>query len=112
MPYLKIQTNQQIGRSEEIIKKASGIVSAQLGKSEEYVMVALEPDFKMSFAGKTESTAFLQLKSIGLSGSQTNKISSALCEFIEEELGVPKSRIYIEFTNVERSYWGFNGSTF
>lgn len=112
MPYLKIQTNKQVEHSEQIIKKASGIVAALLGKSEEYVMVALEPDFKMSFAGKEEPTAFLQLKSIGLPGSQTQKISLALCEFIEEELGVPGSRIYIEFTNVERSFWGFNGSTF
>lgn len=112
MPYLKIQTNQAIDQKEDIIKKASGIVAEQLGKSEKYVMVALEPDFDMSFGGNSELTAFLQLKSIGLPESQTKKISSALSDFIERELGIPKDRIYIEFTDVARSYWGWNGSTF
>ncbi len=112
MPYLKIQTNQQIAQQDEVIKKVSGIIASQLGKSEKYVMVALEPDFRMSFAGSTEPAAFLQLKSIGLPESRTKEISSTLCGFLEKELGIPQNRIYIEFTDVERSYWGWNGSTF
>ena len=88
------------------------MVAAQLGKPEKYVMVALEPGFRMSFAGSTAPAAFLQLKSIGLPESRTKEISSALCGFLEKELGIPKNRIYIVFEDVERSYWGWNGSTF
>lgn len=112
MPYLKIQTNKQIDQKEEVIKEVSNIVAAQLDKSEKYVMVALEPDFSMSFGGSFESTAFIQLKSIGLPESKTKKISYELCEFMEEELGISKDRVYIEFTDVKPSYWGYNGSTF
>lgn len=112
MPYLKIQTNKQIDNKEDIIKKASGIVAEELEKSEKYVMVALDPEFKMSFGGSLEPTVFIQLKSIGLPEAKTKNISAALCSLVEEELGIPKDRVYIEFTDVNHSFWGWNGSTF
>lgn len=112
MPYLKIQTNNSAKNKEELIKKASKLVAEQLEKSEKYVMIALEPDFEMSFAGSSEPAAFLQLKSIGLPEAKTKKISSVLCDFINEELNIPEERIYIEFVDVKRTFWGWNGSTF
>ena len=114
MPYLKIQTNQSLDESTQnaLLKKASATVSAQLGKSLDYVMVAIDPPRPMMFAGSNEPTAYLELKSIGLSSANTTDLSAALCNLIADELSIDKNRVYIEFSNSERSMWGWNGATF
>jgi phenylpyruvate tautomerase PptA (4-oxalocrotonate tautomerase family) len=114
MPYLKIQTNQSLDESTQnaLLKKASATVSAQLGKPLDYVMVAIDPPRPMMFAGSDEPTAYLELKSIGLSSANTTDFSAALCKLVAGELSIDKNRIYIEFSNSERSMWGWNGATF
>ena len=114
MPYLKIQTNQEIApeQSSSWLKQASSLVADQLGKPERYVMVVMEPPQPMVFAGSDDPTVFMELKSIGLSESQTPDLSNALCELAHETLGVAQDRIYIEFSDAPRKMWGWNGATF
>lgn len=112
MPYLKIKTNNSVNNKKELLGKASKLVADQLGKSEKYVMVALEPESEMSFGGSFDPVAFIQLKSIGLPAVKTKQISSAICDFVNKELDIPSERIYIEFTDVQRFFWGWNGGTF
>ena len=114
MPYLKIQTNKSLDDTAQnkLLKKASSAVSAQLGKPIDYVMVSIDPPRPMMFAGSDEPTAYLELKSIGLSSEHTTDFSAALCKLVAEELSINKNRVYIEFSNSERSMWGWNGATF
>lgn len=114
MPYLKIQTNQPFenSKADDLIKNASALVADKLGKPESYVMVAFEPPIAMTFAGSDEPCLFMELKSIGLSESQTPALSAALCELANSTLGIPKDRIYIEFADAPRKMWGWNGATF
>lgn len=114
MPYLSIKTNQAIDETkiEALLAKASALVSNELGKPENYVMVSMAPTQLMIFAGKPEACAYLELKSIGLPESKTKPLSSALCSLINEELAIPTDRIYIEFADAPRSMWGWDSSTF
>ncbi len=114
MPYLKIQTNQEIEAAEQqaLLQEASSLVATELGKSENYVMVNIEPAHSMLFAGNDAPTAYLELKSIGLAESQTKKLSAALCNLIHSKIHVPTERIYIEFSNAPRNMWGWNKTTF
>lgn len=114
MPYLKIQTNQTItpDQAQALISKASKLVAGELGKPEQYVMVALSPPVPMVFAGTDAPTAYLELKSIGLPSSRTGDLSQALCALIENDLAISKERVYIEFADASRAMWGWNGSTF
>ena len=114
MPYLKIQTNQTVNptQAQALISKASKLVASELGKPENYVMVALSPPVPMVFAGTDAPTAYLELKSIGLPSSITGDLSQALCTLIENDLAISKDRVYIEFTDAPRAMWGWNGSTF
>ena len=114
MPYLKIQTNKVLDESAQnaLLKKASATVSAQLGKPVDYIMVAIDPPRPMMFAGSDGPTAYLELKSIGLSQANTTDFSAALCNLIADELSIDKDRVYIEFANSERNMWGWNGATF
>ena len=114
MPYLKIQSNQAVEESKQasMLSKASTLVATELGKPESYVMVNLEPTRPMFFAGSDDPAAYHELKSIGLSDSQTKPLSAALCQLIHENLNIPQNRIYVEFADAHRSMWGWNGSTF
>lgn len=114
MPYLKIQTNQAIDESagKTLLSKASKLVAAELGKPESYVMVALEADVPMLFAGDDAPLAYLELKSIGLPESKTANLSAALCRLMEESAGIHMERVYIEFANALPSMWGWKGGTF
>lgn len=114
MPYLKIQTNREpdAAAARDLLGRASKLVAEQLGKSENYVMVALDPPRPMLFAGSDAPAAYLELKSIGLPENRTGELSAALCALVEEAIGVPGERIYIEFADASRSMWGWNGKTF
>lgn len=114
MPYLKIQTNQEAEGEirQRILSHASRLISQELGKPEEFVMVALEPSMAMYFNGSEDPVAFLELKSIGLPGAKTKELSKVLCSLLEEELRIPKDRIYVKFIDVQRGMWGWNGGTF
>lgn len=114
MPLLRIQTNQSIAaeRRQSLAARASALVSELLGKPERYVMVALEPDCHMLFAGSDAPLANMELKSIGLPESETARFSDALCRLVRDELGVEAERVYIEFVDAPRRMWGWNGGTF
>jgi len=114
MPFLKILTNQALPEAEAraLAARASGVVSAQLGKPERYVMTSVETNPAMQFAGSDEPLAYLELKSIGLPESTTADASRALCDLVSAETGISPDRIYIEFADAPRKMWGWNGGTF
>jgi phenylpyruvate tautomerase len=114
MPYLKIQTNLPLTRKAErtVLKEASALVAQELDKPESLVMVALQPDTAMLFAGSDDPVAFLELKSVGLPGRKTKLLSRALCALIEEHLGVVPERVYVKFIDVNRGMWGWKGDVF
>ena len=114
MPYLKIQTNLPLGKKAErsILKNASTLVSEQLEKPESFVMIALQPNTPMLFAGSDDPVAFLELKSVGLPARKTKDLSEALCQLIEGHLGIPRDRVYVKFIDVQRGMWGWKGDVF
>jgi phenylpyruvate tautomerase len=114
MPLLRITTNVQTDRaaSEKLTTAFSAVVSKLLGKPESYVMVILEQDAAMSFAGLTDPCAYLELKSLGLPESRSVEFSAALCDMISDKLGVDSSRTYIEFSSPARHLWGWDRQTF
>ena len=114
MPYLNIQTNlphlKQSGRG--LLKEASTLVARELGKPEEYVMVALEDNTPMVFAGSDDPAAFLELRAIALPLKSIRPFCRALCDLVSKHLGVPPDRIYVNFADVPPSQWGYKGETF
>jgi len=114
MPYLKIQTNLPLSKKAErsVLQDASALVAKELGKPEEFVMVALQPDTPMVFAGTDDPVAFLELKSIGLPAEKTKRLSRTLCDLINRHLGIRPERVYVKFIDVLHSMWGWKGDTF
>ena len=114
VPYLMIQTNLPLGKKAEraILKNASTLVAELLGKPESFVMIALQTDTTMLFAGSDDPVAFLELKSVGLPARKTKDLSESLCQLIEGHLGIPRDRVYVKFIDVKGAMWGWKGDTF
>ncbi|MFO7852946.1 MAG: phenylpyruvate tautomerase MIF-related protein [Bacteroidota bacterium] len=112
MPYLKLQTNTEITGIDLLRKEISGLLMEQLGKPEKFIMIVLEPDMELYFAGNDEAAAFLELKSISLPSDITTKLSEAICKLLNQRLGIPSDRIYIEFFDAPPHMFGWNSSTF
>ncbi len=114
MPCLILNTSQTM--DEEQKKNTCLALSAKtaeiLGKPESYVMVLVNDQQTMSFAGNTKPSAYLELKSIGLPENQTAELSRQLCSHISGLINVEQNRIYIEFSNAPRHMWGWDGGTF
>jgi phenylpyruvate tautomerase PptA (4-oxalocrotonate tautomerase family) len=114
MPFVSLDTNKSLSKqqSQQLMQRLSQVVAEKTDKSEAYVMVKVESDKEMQFAGKTEPLAYLECKSIGLTAEQAKNLSQALALAISDELQIPSNRIYIEFTRCDGAFWGWNGGTF
>lgn len=114
MPFFKIETNQPMNAdaTQSILKKSSEFISEMLGKPEKYVMVSAEAGQQMLFGGNDDPTAFVQLKSIGLPVDKCTEFSGRICQFLSDELGIKPDRIFIDFADLERNMFGWNGKTF
>jgi len=112
MPLLNIKTNIKIENKASLAKVASKATAELLGKPESYVMINIEDDQCLMFAGNNQPCALLSLKSLGLAEDLTATFSKKLCEFINTHTAIDVSRIYIEFINPERHMWGWDKRTF
>jgi len=116
MPLIKVQSSVKSADPvavEELLKSLSAKLASHLGKPESYVMTAFESGVSMSFAGTFDPVCYIEVKNIGtMSPNLTKSMSQDFCQEIEAKLGVPKNRIYIEFSDAQRHLWGWNGSTF
>jgi phenylpyruvate tautomerase PptA (4-oxalocrotonate tautomerase family) len=114
MPYLKVQTNKSFSSKKQtsFLAECSSLLSFELGKPEKYVMTAFEPKMEMTFGGSGDPAVFFQLKSIGLPDTKTKDLSKKFATLAEEKLEIPKDRVFIEFMDVPRGFWGWNGILF
>lgn len=114
MPLLSLESNQELTERQTaaLLKDASQQIAQQLGKPERYVMVRYQYNPTLLFAGDSRPLAYLQLKSIALPQDATASLSQHLCQLLERHAQIPADRVYIEFTDVQRALWGWNGGTF
>ena len=114
MPLLKISTNKEVAPAaqKEFLKEASYRVSKVLQKPEKVVMTLFEPPMPMTFAGTEEDTAYLEVKSIGLTEDQAGCLAGDIPDLVEKHLAIAPDRIYIEFSDAPRKFWGWNKGTF
>lgn len=115
MPLIKLQMSESCSQEtkEELCCELSRICAEGIGKPESYVASLVEDDAVIAFGGAIQNSAYVEVKSIGgLNGSVNRNLAAAICGCLEAKVGIPGSRIYINFTDVPASSWGCNGSTF
>ena len=110
MPLLTVSTSIEIKEKNLFLKNCSHLVSKLTKKSEQYVMVRLFDQIPMYFDGDQSPSCFIDLKSIG--SLKPSLISKEISIFISNQIGIPISRIYIFFEDIDASNWAWNGKTF
>ena len=114
MPFIRTTTTETITKEKaEILKEKLGSAIALIrGKSEAYLMLEFKGDALMAFAG--DSATPLAMVEVQLLGNAREDDLAALnarvTDILGEELGVPKGRIYVNFSHYER--WGSGGEMF
>ncbi len=111
MPLINVRTSlPTLADPEALLKELSVALAQQTGKPEGYVMTLLETGVPMTFAGSSEPSAYVEIKSIG--SLRPSAMTAAFCDLIEARTGIPAQRVYVAFEDVKASNWGWNGSTF
>jgi phenylpyruvate tautomerase PptA (4-oxalocrotonate tautomerase family) len=114
MPLLKLETTVALAddKRQALLASLSKTLAEVTGKPEQYVMITAN-QVAMQMAGKPGDAAFVDVRGIGgLSGEVNRRLSQQLCRLLNETLGVPPNRIYLNFTEFEASNWGWQGNTF
>jgi len=114
MPLLKLETTVVLSEDKRkaLLASLSKTVAEIIGKPEQYVMVAVG-QAAMLMSGNPGDAAFVDVRSIGgLTKEVNRKLSQKVCKLLNDSLGVPEDRVYLNFTEVKASDWGWNGSTF
>jgi phenylpyruvate tautomerase len=114
MPLLKLETTVVLtdDKRKTLLSALSKILAETTNKPEGYVMITLSQS-AMLMSGKPGDAAFVDIRGIGgLSGDVNRRLSHKLCGLLGESLGVPPDRIYLNFTELEASNWGWKGNTF
>ena len=114
MPFLKLDTTVVLSddKRKALLSSLSKTVAETIGKPEEYVMVIISPA-AILMSGKPGDAALVDVRSIGgLSNDVNRQLSQKVCRLLNESLGVPQDRIYLNFTDVEAGNWGWKGNTF
>ena len=115
MPVLTLTTSLSLNdlQQKQLSKSLSEICAKALGKPETTVMVIIQPDVMMMFGGQHKPCAFIDIKSIGGLTAEVNaQLSADLCQLLTSELPIVSNCIYLNFTDIERPKWGFDGKTF
>jgi phenylpyruvate tautomerase len=114
MPLLRLETTVVLteDKRKALLASLSSVVAETIGKPEQYVMVTAS-QAAILMSGSAGDAAFLDVRSIGgLTDGVNRKLSQKVCKLLGDSLGIPQNRIYLNFTNIEPSNWGWNGSTF
>ncbi|MBE6821384.1 MAG: hypothetical protein E7516_10095 [Ruminococcaceae bacterium] len=114
MPYIRTTVSKPLtDKNKENLKSKLGEAIALIpGKSEAWLMLAFEDSTSMYFKGDgTQDYAFLQVSIFGsTSDAAYDRLTAALSEIVNEELGIDRANIYIKYE--EADHWGWNGVNF
>jgi len=114
MPCLRVQVSAVAAdeKKKAVLNVLSAVVSEILGKPEQYVMIVMEQSAIM-MSGSDAPAAFVDMRSIGKLNQKTNtQLTQRICAVFEEKLGIPAERVFLNFTDVAASNWGWNSRTF
>lgn len=113
MPFINVKTNVKVEAPAcDTVKSALGqAITAIPGKSEGWLMVGIEDEYKLYFKGNAEPAAMVEVSVFGnaSSGSLAN-LTERITDIIKDQLSISPDRIYVKYELTNN--WGWNGSNF
>ncbi len=113
MPYINVKTNTAVSKdAETAIKSGLGqAITAIPGKSEGWLMVAIEPEQILYFKGDDSPAAMVEVSIYGNASSNAlSTLTSHITGILTDNLGISSDRIYVSYMSTDN--WGWNGSNF
>ena len=114
MPYINMKTNIEVTKEKEVaLKKGLGQAIGLIpGKSEEWLMVAVEDNKTLYFRGSADQpTAFVEVRIYGSTTKEAyQRLTAQITHILKEELEISPDRIFVTYQEIE--HWGWNGSNF
>ena len=114
MPFINVKTNAKLSDSQkEVIKRRLfDCIGILPGKSDRYLMIAVEDGMDMAFHRDSETPmAIVMVKIFGGSTKDAyQKLTKAVCLVMSDEASVSGEYCYVTFEEI--SYWGYNGFMF
>ncbi len=114
MPFINVKTNASLTKEKkEIIKRRLfDSISIIPGKSDRYLMVAVEDGIDMAFHRDSDANiAMVEVKIFGGSTKDAyQRLTASICMILSDEADVSGDYCYVKFE--ESKYWGYNGFMF
>jgi len=115
MPLIKLNISKTLEdkTKEELAKMLITTICNITGKPEGYTMAIIEDNATILFAGKDIEGAFVEVKGIGgLTPEINKKLSATICKLLKEKINIMPENVYLNFTDVPATNWGWKGETF
>ena len=114
MPFINAKISKPITKEQETqIKTMFGeAITTIPGKSENWLMVGLEPEYTTDCRGdNTEPIAFVEVSVFGAEDKVAfEKLTAQICEIFRKVLSIAPDHVYVKYEAV--SNWGWNGGNF
>ena len=114
MPFInsKISTSLTEAQETEIKTRLGQAIQTIPGKSESWLMIGFEPDYKLYFRGSNaEPMAMVEVSVYGSENpSAFSKLTGQICDIFKDVLEIAPDHVYVKYQAV--SNWGWNGDNF
>lgn len=115
MPLLKLETSARLpdARKASLAAALSAVLARTTGKPEAVCMVSVTEAAIMTMAGRPVPAAYADVRGIGGFNRDVNgRLTRELCALLKQELQIEPGHVYVTFTDVPATHWGWNESTF
>ena len=114
MPFInsKISVALTDAQEQEIKSRLGQAITAIPGKSECWLMVGYEPEYKQYFRGSKDQQRAMEEVSVYGSENRSafSMLSGEICKIFEDVLGIAPDHVYVIYQAVAN--WGWNGGNF
>ena len=107
--YINADVNEQV--QQEIAQEAMKILAEVIGKPISYCAAQVVKSVG-GFGGKVCPSAFVDVKSIGGLNKKQEGLSNRFCTMLKQKAGIEGSCVYLNFTEMTGSNWGYDHGTF
>lgn len=114
MPFINSKISISISdvQEKEIKTRLGKAIETIPGKSENWLMVGFEPEYKLYFKGSnSEPMAMVDVSVFGSENpSAFSKLTGEICDIFKDVLKISPDHVYVKYQAV--SNWGWNGGNF
>ncbi|NCC22933.1 MAG: light-inducible protein [Alphaproteobacteria bacterium] len=112
MPLLALQITEDVTDPSGLMKALSDALASATNKPEAYCMVTLVKAGGV-MGGSPGALAYGDVKAIGgFKPDLCQRLSASICSILTDKAGIREDRVYLTFSDIPASHWGWNRGTF